>query len=123
MIPGVSAAIHAHFMDTTFLSFDTREHQMFLRFMGTDAKGREEYLFHPVDLFGSFGVGGVEIGSYFQPVGSAPVGFSPFRTCSTGPKFITCSFSLRAHISPPDTLSYPSSQSAPFKYTPFAPER
>jgi ribulose-5-phosphate 4-epimerase/fuculose-1-phosphate aldolase len=71
MIPGVSAAIHAHFMDTTFLSFDTREHQMFLRFMGTDAKGREEYLFHPVDLFGSFGVGGVEIGSYFQPVGSA----------------------------------------------------
>lgn len=71
MIPGVSAAIHAHFMDTTFLSFDTRDHQLFLRFMGTDAKGREEYLFHPLDLFGAFGVGGVEIGSYFQPVGSA----------------------------------------------------
>jgi ribulose-5-phosphate 4-epimerase/fuculose-1-phosphate aldolase len=71
MIPGVNAAIHAHNLDTTFLSFDTREHQLFLQFLGTDAKGREEYLFHPIDLFGAFAVGGVEIGSYFQPVGSA----------------------------------------------------
>jgi ribulose-5-phosphate 4-epimerase/fuculose-1-phosphate aldolase len=70
-IPGVQAAIHAHPLNTTFLSFDTKEHHLFLQFMGTDAKGREEYLFHPIDLFGAFAVGGVEVGSYFQPVGSA----------------------------------------------------
>ena len=71
MIPGVQAAVHAHYLNTTFLSFDTRNHQMFLQFLGLDGKGREEYLFHPIDLFGAFAVGGVEVGSYFQPVGSA----------------------------------------------------
>jgi len=71
MIPEVNAAVHAHYLNTTFLSFDTKDHQLFLQFQGTDAKGREEYLFHPIDLFGAFAVGGVEVGSYFQPVGSA----------------------------------------------------
>lgn len=70
-IPGVRAAIHAHPLSTTFLSFDTKDHQLFLQFLGTDAKGREEFVFHPVDLFGAWAVGKVEVGSYFQPVGSA----------------------------------------------------
>jgi ribulose-5-phosphate 4-epimerase/fuculose-1-phosphate aldolase len=70
-IPGVNAAIHAHPLDTTFLSFDSRDHQLFLQFLGVDSKGREEFLFHPIDLFGAFAVGGVKVGSYFQPVGSA----------------------------------------------------
>jgi len=70
-LPGANAAVHAHYLSGTFLSFDTKDHPLFLRFLGHDTKGREEFLFHPVDLFGAYIVGGVHIGSYFQPVGSA----------------------------------------------------
>ncbi|HUV08783.1 MAG TPA: class II aldolase/adducin family protein [Spirochaetia bacterium] len=70
-IEGVGAVVHAHYLGCTSISFDTREKQMFLRYLGTDTAGREEFLFHPVDLFGSHIVGGVRVASYRQPVGSA----------------------------------------------------
>jgi len=70
-IPGVNAVIHAHYMNSTFISFDTREKQLFLRFLGTDSQAREEFLFYPVDLLGAYCIGGVKVGSYEQPVGSS----------------------------------------------------
>ncbi len=70
-IPGVNSVIHAHYMQSTFISFDTKDKQLFLRFLGTDSHGREEFLFHPVDLVGAYCIGGVTVGSYKQPVGSS----------------------------------------------------
>lgn len=70
-LPGVGAVLHAHFLNSTFVSFDTKEKQLILRYLGTDSKGREEFLFQPVDLYGAFALGGVRVGSYYQPVGSA----------------------------------------------------
>lgn len=70
-IPGVNAVIHAHYMHSTFISFDTKDKQLFLRFLGTDIQGREEFLFYPVDLIGAYAIGGVRVGSYEQPVGSS----------------------------------------------------
>lgn len=69
-IPGVNAVLHAHYIYGSTISFDSRETQLFLQYLGTDAKGREEFLFHPVDLFGASIVGGIKVGSYEQPVGS-----------------------------------------------------
>ena len=69
-LPGVQSVVHAHYPNSTFISFDTREKQLFLQFLGFDSKQREEFLFHPIDLFGAFLIGGVHVGSYFQPVGS-----------------------------------------------------
>jgi L-fuculose-phosphate aldolase len=69
-IPGVNAVLHAHYMYGSTISFDSKETQLFLQYLGTDDKGREEFLFHPVDLFGAFIVGGIKVGSYEQPVGS-----------------------------------------------------
>lgn len=70
-IPGVNSVIHAHYLYSTFISFDTREKQLFLRFLGTDSHEREEFLFYPVDLIGAYAIGGVSVGSYEQPVGSS----------------------------------------------------
>ena len=70
-LPGINAVIHAHYLTSTFISFDSKDDQLFLSYSGTDDKGREEYLFHPVDLMGSWAIGKVPVGSYFQPVGSA----------------------------------------------------
>jgi ribulose-5-phosphate 4-epimerase/fuculose-1-phosphate aldolase len=70
-IPGVNSVLHAHYMHSTFISFDTCDKQLFLRFLGTDNQQREEFLFHPVDLIGAFTIGGVKVGSYEQPVGSS----------------------------------------------------
>ncbi|MBC8184958.1 class II aldolase/adducin family protein [candidate division KSB1 bacterium] len=70
-MPGVNAVIHAHYLNSTFISFDSKYKQMFLYYLGIDSKGREEYLYHPVDIYGAYVVGGVEVGSYHQPVGSA----------------------------------------------------
>lgn|GEM_PF-556061 len=70
-LPGVNAVIHAHYLNSTFISFDSKEKQLLLEFLGTDNKGREEFLFHPVDIYGAFAVGSVHVGSYDQPVGSA----------------------------------------------------
>jgi ribulose-5-phosphate 4-epimerase/fuculose-1-phosphate aldolase len=55
----------------TVLTFDTHKQQAFLRYRGTDAKGRQEFLFQPVDFYGAGIIGGVRVGSYTQPVGSA----------------------------------------------------
>jgi ribulose-5-phosphate 4-epimerase/fuculose-1-phosphate aldolase len=70
-ISGVNSVIHAHYMNSTFISFDTSDKQLFLRFAGTDSYGREEFVFHPVDLIGAYAIGGVKVGSYEQPVGSS----------------------------------------------------
>jgi L-fuculose-phosphate aldolase len=70
-IPGVNACLHSHLIMCTVLTFDTREQQAFLRYLGTDEKGRQEFLFQPVDFYGAGIIGGVKVGSYKQPVGSA----------------------------------------------------
>ncbi len=70
-LPNVNSVVHAHFLNSTFISFDTRDKGLFLQYLGLDTEGREEYLFHSVDLIGSFVVGNVHVGSYYQPVGSA----------------------------------------------------
>jgi L-fuculose-phosphate aldolase len=69
-IPGVNAVLHAHYIYGSVISFDSKDTQLFLQYLGTDAKGREEFLFHPVDLFGAYVIGGIKVGSYEQPVGS-----------------------------------------------------
>jgi len=69
-LPGARAALHAHALNSTFISFDTKDDGLFLCYSGLDQKGREEYLFHPVDLFGSFVIGSVNVAAYLQPVGS-----------------------------------------------------
>lgn len=69
-LPGIKAVLHCHFLNMTYISFDSKESQMFLRYIGNDKKGREEFAFIPVDLFGAYVVGDVKVGSYFQPVGS-----------------------------------------------------
>ena len=70
-LPGVNSVIHAHYLNSTFISFDTKEKQLFLRFLGTDHQDREEFIFYPVDLIGAYSIGGVKVGSYEQPVGSS----------------------------------------------------
>jgi L-fuculose-phosphate aldolase len=70
-IPGVAACLHSHLIMCTVLTFDTREKQTFLKYTGTDAKGRESFLFQPADLYGAAVIGGVKVGTYKQPVGSA----------------------------------------------------
>jgi ribulose-5-phosphate 4-epimerase/fuculose-1-phosphate aldolase len=70
-LPGVNACIHSHHMVCTLVTFDSREKQIFLRYIGTDRQGREEFVFQPVDLFGATFAGGVKVGTYKQPVGSA----------------------------------------------------
>lgn len=69
-LPGVNSVIHAHFLNTTFITFETGKSRLFLQYAGTDEKGREKFLFHPVDIFGAFAVGAVRVDSFFQPVGS-----------------------------------------------------
>lgn len=69
-LPGINAAMHCHFLYMSFMSFDSKEAQLFLRYLGNDAKGREEFSLIPIDLIGAHVVGEVKVGSYFQPVGS-----------------------------------------------------
>ncbi len=69
-IPGVNAVVHAHYMYGSTISFDSKHTEIFLQYLGTDDRGREEFLFHPVDLFGAYVVGGIKVASYEQPVGS-----------------------------------------------------
>jgi L-fuculose-phosphate aldolase len=70
-LPGVSACLHNHPIVCTVLTFDSRDRQMFLRYLGTDTEGREEFAFQPVDLSGALMVGPVSVGTYKQPVGSS----------------------------------------------------
>ena len=44
-IPGVNSVIHAHYMQSTFISFDTKDKQLFLRFLGTDSHGERRIPF------------------------------------------------------------------------------
>ncbi|MCP4753806.1 MAG: hypothetical protein GY866_23225 [Proteobacteria bacterium] len=69
-LPDAMAGLHAHALNSTYISFDTRDKELFLCYTGLDDKNREEYLFVPVDLFGAFAVGQVNVAGYFQPVGS-----------------------------------------------------
>lgn len=69
-IPGIKAGLHAHALNSTFISYDTQDKKLFLNYTGLDSKKREEFLFFPVDLFGAFIIGSVNVASYFQPVGS-----------------------------------------------------
>lgn len=69
--PESNAVVHGHGIFTTSVSFDTKEKQLFMKYLGEDEKGREEFMFHPIDFYGSFAVGDVKCGSYVQPVGSA----------------------------------------------------
>jgi methylthioribulose-1-phosphate dehydratase len=69
-IPGVNACIHCHHILSTVMSFDNRESQLFLEYIGDDAQGNQEFVFQPVDVHGASILGGVKTGSYRQPVGS-----------------------------------------------------
>jgi methylthioribulose-1-phosphate dehydratase len=69
-IPGVKACIHCHHIISTVMSFDSRESQMFLRYMGDDPLGNQEFIFQPVDIHGASILGGVRTGTFKQPVGS-----------------------------------------------------
>jgi len=65
-----SSVLHAHPLHGTSITFDVKELEMFLTYEKDDEKGRQEFLFFPVDFYGAFILGGVNVGSYFQPVGS-----------------------------------------------------
>ena len=69
-IPGAQAIVHAHSIQSTMISFDTVDTQIFLRYLGQDHKGRDEFEFYPLDLFGAYTLGAIKVGSYIQPVGS-----------------------------------------------------
>jgi L-fuculose-phosphate aldolase len=69
-IPGVHSCIHCHHIVSTVMSFDSRDSQMFLRYLGDDAQGNQEFVFQPVDIHGASILGGVKTGTYKQPVGS-----------------------------------------------------
>jgi len=69
-MPGINAVAHGHYMNCTTISFDHKDKEIFLEYIGLDKKGREEFKFTPIDLYGSFIVGSVKVGSYEQPVGS-----------------------------------------------------
>ncbi|MGD9200188.1 MAG: class II aldolase/adducin family protein [Chitinispirillia bacterium] len=69
-ISGVNASIHCHHILSTLITFDSVDKQLFLRYLGTDDKGRDEFLFQPVDINGVSIIDSVKVGYYRQPVGS-----------------------------------------------------
>lgn len=69
-LQGVKAVVHAHCFYSTLISFDSREEQSLLQYVDKDRQGREEFLFHPLDLYGRWCVGNVPVANYLQPVGS-----------------------------------------------------
>ena len=69
-IPGVNACMHCHHINSTLITFDTRDKQILLRFSGVDPQEREEFIFQPIDIYGSSILGKVRVGTYKQPVGS-----------------------------------------------------
>jgi len=70
-IPGVNAAIHCHHITSALITFDSIERCIFNQFSCADSHGSEESIFQPVDLHGASILGGVPVGTYKQPVGSA----------------------------------------------------
>jgi len=69
--PGVKCAVHAHYVNMTATSFDTKEKQIILIYKGHDEKGREEFVLVPLDLYGANCIGPVNVATYIAPVGSA----------------------------------------------------
>ncbi len=69
-LPGANACIHCHHVLSTVMSFDNRDCQLFLKYLGDDANGNQEFYFQPVDIHGASIIGAVTAGSYKQPVGS-----------------------------------------------------
>ena len=69
-IPGVEAAIHAHFQSAISVSFDTMERQSFLVYEGKRGN-TDEFSFVPIDLIGAGILGKVPSGTYRESVGSA----------------------------------------------------
>lgn len=69
-LPGANACIHCHHILSTIMSFDNRDCQLFLKYLGDDSQGNQEFIFQPVDIHGAFLIGGVKAGAYKQPVGS-----------------------------------------------------
>jgi len=70
-IPGVNAAIHCHHIVSALITFDSSDRQMFNQFSCAAAQPIEESIFQPVDIHGAAILGGVPVGTYKQPVGSA----------------------------------------------------
>jgi ribulose-5-phosphate 4-epimerase/fuculose-1-phosphate aldolase len=68
-IPGVEAAIHAHYRSAISVSFDSKEKQNFLIYEG-EGDGTDEFVFQPIDLIGASLLGKVPSGTYLEPVGS-----------------------------------------------------
>jgi ribulose-5-phosphate 4-epimerase/fuculose-1-phosphate aldolase len=69
-LPGTGACIHCHHILSTVMSFDSRDRQLFLKYLGDDPDGNQEFAFQPVDIHGAAILGAVMAGSYRQPVGS-----------------------------------------------------
>jgi len=69
-LPGANACIHCHHVLSTIMSFDNRDRQLFLKYLGDDPQGNQEFSFQPVDIHGAAIIGAVMAGAYKQPVGS-----------------------------------------------------
>lgn len=69
-LPGANACIHCHHILSTVMSFDNRDCQLFLKYLGDDPQGNQEFIFQPVDIHGASIIGAVNAGAYKQPVGS-----------------------------------------------------
>ena len=67
-IPGVEAAIHAHYLSAIAVTFDAKDVENFLLYEG-DAQGTEEFSFVPIDRTGAWVLGRVPSGTYVEPVG------------------------------------------------------
>ncbi len=68
-IPGVEAAIHAHFLSAISVSFDSKERQSFLVYEGK-RDDTDEFSLVPIDLIGAGILGKVPSGTYLESVGS-----------------------------------------------------
>ncbi|MEJ2108566.1 MAG: class II aldolase/adducin family protein [Acidobacteriota bacterium] len=62
-LPGANACIHCHHILSTVMSFDNRDCQLFLKYIGDDPEGNQEFVFQPVDIHGASIIGRVKAGS------------------------------------------------------------
>ncbi len=68
-MPGVEAAVHAHYPWAISVSFDSKAAGNHLLFEG-ERDGTEEFSFVPIDRTGAWVLGRVPSGTYVEPVGS-----------------------------------------------------
>lgn len=68
-IPGVEAAVHAHYPSAIAVTFDAKAVENYLVYEGEE-NGTEEYSFVPIDRTGAWTLGRVPSGTYVEPVGS-----------------------------------------------------